>query len=220
MQRALEQLSRRDLGPAARETVNSLAFAGREAWQDEMRKSLTLRNRFTERRALVEMARSTSFGRGIAATLGHTEEYMALLESGGTERAEKRFRPIPTEVAAGQSFGSLRSGRTRAVRPSAIITRLGSKHRSRSKNNARAIRDAIRTGKRLVLLVMGRRRGIYRVKGSKRKPKLVKLYDLSRRRTPVPRTPTLERAVWRAHAQGPAIAHYALGKAIDRMRGD
>ena len=224
MQRELEQIAKRSVPFAARETVNKLAFEGRTAWQDEMRQSLTLRNRFTERRALVLPARTLRMS-AMEATLGHTEPYMALLEEGRPEKASKRFRPVPTEVAAGQAKGSLAGGRKRAVRPKAIITRLGSlavkgaKARSRKANNARAVQGAIRSGRRLALLDLGRGKGIYRVMGGRRRARVVKLYDLSRRSTPMPRIPTLERALARALAKGEGIAYAALERQLARVKG-
>lgn len=224
MQRELETLAKRSVPFAARETLNGMAFAGRAAWQEEMRHALTLRNQFTERRALVDRATTLRMS-AMEARLGHTEPYMELLERGGVERAAKRFRPIPTEAAAGLAKGSLRGGRTRAVRPSAVITRLGKLRvsglgkLSRKARNARAVQGAIRSGRRLALLDLGRRKGVYRVMGGKRRPRIVKLYDLSRRKTPVPRTPTLERAVARALAKGPELAFAALAKQLTRARG-
>lgn len=224
MQRELETLAKRSLPFAARETVNGLAFAGREAWQEEMRGALTLRNRFTERRALVDRATTLRMSH-MEARLGHTEPYMALLERGGVERAAKRFRPIPTEVAAGQAKGSTRSGRKRAVRAANVITRLGSLRvtgigkLSRKARNARAVQGALRSGRKLALLDLGRRKGVFRVTGSRRRPRITMLYDLSRRRTPVPRTPTLEGAVRRALAKGPELAFAALSKQLTRARG-
>lgn len=221
MQRALETIAKRSVPFAARETVNGMAWAGREAWQDEMRTSLTLRNRFTERHALVDPARTLRMS-AIEARLGHTEEYMRLLEEGKPERAARRFRAIPTEVAAGQARGSLRAGRAKAVRAKNIITHLGSlkvsgsKARSRKANNARAVRGAIRTGRRIALLDLGKGPGIYRVMGGKRRPKLSKLYDLTRRRTPMPRIPTLGRAMARALSKGPELALAALEKQLAR----
>lgn len=219
MDRALNSMVTRLVPRGARDTVNSLAFATRAAWQDEMRQSLTLRNRFTERRALVERATTLRVS-AMEARVGHTEPYMALLEEGKPEPAAKRYRPIPTEIAAGQAQGSLRGGRKARVLPKAIITRLGSlavkgaASRSRKANNARAIRGAIRSGRRLALLDLGRRKGIYRVLGGRRNPRVVKLYDLSRRSTPMPRIPTLERAVDRAVVKGPAIALAAMERAL------
>jgi hypothetical protein len=223
MQRQLTELSKRSVPYAARETLNSLAFEGRKIWQGEMRASLTLRNQFTERRALVEPARNLRMST-MEAKLGHTEEYMRLLEEGKPERADRRWRAIPTEVAAGQAKGSLSGGRKRAVRRANIIRTLGNlkakgfSGRSRKAQNARAVGAAIKSGKRLALLDFGRRKGIYKIMGGKRRPKVVKLYDLSRRVTPMPKIPTLQRTLDQTLQRGPAIAYEALERQLARLR--
>jgi hypothetical protein len=220
MQRQLETLAKRSVPFAARETLNTLAFEGRKIWQGEMRDSLTLRNRFTERRALVETARGLRI-ETMEATLGHTEPYMALLEHGKPERAAKRFRPIPTEHAAGQAKGSLAGGRKRPVRKPLNIRGLGSlkfkrSGRGRKADNARAVQHAIKSGKRLALLDMGKRKGIYRVIGSKRNPEIRKLYDLTKSVTPMPKIPTLQRTLTKTLLMGPSVAHDALLKQLKR----
>lgn len=221
MMAALDAISHRYVPAAARDTVNTLAWGTRAEWQSQIGKSLTTRNTFTVRRVLVEPAR-TLYLKKMAARVGHTEDYMAWLEEGQPERAAKRFRAVPTEVAAGQSPGSLRGGRKRPVRPSAIITRLGDlavkggQHRSRKANNARAIRGAIRSGRRLALLDLGHGKGIYRIMGRRKKLRIVKLYDVSRRQTPVPRTPTLEPAFGVACTKAVGIMHEALTKQLSR----
>jgi hypothetical protein len=223
MQRALETIAKRSVPFAARETLNSLAFEGRQIWQSEMAESLTLRNQFTQRRVLVERCRTLRMS-AMEATLGHTEPYMRLLEEGKPERAAKTYRAIPTEVAAGQSVGSLPGGRKRAVRRNNIITKLGSLKtkgaagRGRKAQNARAVQQAIKSGKRLALLDLGKRKGVYRVMGSRRKPKIRKLYDLSRRVTPMPKIPTLQRTLDKTLLLGPAIAHRALLKQLQRNK--
>lgn len=221
MQSDLETMARRALPAAARETLNNLAFEGRRIWQDEMRGSLTLRNKFTERRALVERVSAGNRIDHMEATLGHTEDYVRKLEFGESEKAAKQFRPIPTEVAAGQAFGTLAGGRKKAVRAKNIITTLGSlkfkrSGRGRKADNARAVRHAIKTGKKLALLDFERRQGIYRIGGSKRKPTIRKLYDLSRRVTPMPKVPTLARTLEKTLRAAPSIAHDALLKQLRR----
>lgn len=222
MQRELEQLARRGVHYAARETLNSLAFAGRKIWQGEMRSTLTLRNAFTERRALVERATGSRMPE-MEAVLGHTEDYMRRLEEGIGERARRGGLAIPTEAAAGQAKGSLPAGRKRAVRPANIIRALGKlKRQSRSLprkvRNVKAVRDAIRNGSRLAYLELDRRRGIYRIMGGKRRPQIRKLYDLSRRSVPLPRIPTLQRTLDQTWKQGPTLALAALQRQLDRAR--
>ena len=222
MQRELEKLAKRGVHYAARETLNGLAFEGRRIWQDEMKSSLTLRNAFTQRRALVERATGSRMAE-MEAVLGHTEDYMRRLESGIGERARRGGLPIPTEAAAGQAKGSLPAGRKRAVRPSLIIRTLGKiKRQSRSLprkvRNARAVRDAVRNGSRLAYLELDRRRGIYKIMGGKRRPQIRKLYDLSRRAVPLPRIPTLQRTLDRTLQHGPTLALAALQRQLDRAR--
>lgn len=219
LRRELERLAQRSIPYAARETVNGLAFAGRQIWQDQMAESLTLRNRFTERRALVERAT----GSRLYSVLGHTEDYMRRLELGIGERARRGGLAIPTETAAGQSKGSLPAGRKRAVRRALVIRVLGkikrqSKAMPRKARNARAVREAIANGSRLAYLELDRRRGIYKIMGGRKRPQIRKLYDLTRRAVPLPRIPTLERTVALALLQGPAIGLAAVQRQLDRAR--
>jgi hypothetical protein len=222
MQKDLETFAKRSVPFAARSTINDLAFAARKIWAEEMDDALTLRNKFTARRALVERCTTLKMS-SMEAVLGHTEPYMALLERGGSEPAAKHFRPIPTEIAAGQARGSLSSGRKKPVKAVFNIRQLGSLRSkagggSRQAKNARAVRAALKTSKRLALLDMGRKKGIYRIGGSKRNPLISKVYDLTRRVTPVPRIPTLQRTLVKALGLAPSIAHACLLKQLQRNK--
>jgi hypothetical protein len=224
MQRELETLAKRSLPFAARELVNGLAFAGRVMWQEEMQASFILRNHWTERNVRVVPARSLRMSR-MEAVLAHPEPYMRLLEDGTPQRAARRWRPIPTEIAAGQSKGSLKGGRLKAVRPKALISKLGSLRISgvsrlpRKVKNLRSVQGAIRSGRRLAKLDLGHSKGVYRIDGSKQKPRVWKLYDLSFRVTKVPRNPTLERALERVMHEAPRLAYEALSKQLARVKG-
>src|ERR1044071_9530412 len=151
MMAELEAISGRPRARGARKAPDGLAWGTRAEWQRQIGQRLTIRNTFTQRRVLVEPCRTFRLSQ-MEARVGHTEPYMAWLEDGEPERASKRFRAVPTEVAAGQSPGSLRGGRKKAVRPSAIITRLGDlavkggQHRSRKANEALAIRGGSLSG--------------------------------------------------------------------------
>lgn len=222
LQRELEQLAKRSVPYAARETLNGLAFAGRKIWQGQMAETLTLRNAFTQRRVLVERASGTRMSE-MQAVLGHTEDYMRRLEYGIGERGRRGGLAIPTEAAAGQAKGSLPSGRKRAVRKSLIIRQLGkvkrqSKSLPRKARNARAVREAIANGTRLAYLELDRRRGIYKIMGGRKRPQIRKLYDLSRRAVPLPRIPTLQQTLDLTLQQGPAIGLAAVQRQLDRAR--
>jgi hypothetical protein len=221
LQRELEQLAKRSIPYAARETLNGLAFAGRKIWQDQMASTLTLRNAFTQRRVLVDRATGSRMG-DMEAVLGHTEDYMRRLEYGIGERGRRGGLAIPTEAAAGQAKGSLPAGRKRAVRPALIIRALGKVKRQsssmpRKARNARAVREAIKNGTRLAYLDLDKRRGIYKIMGGKKRPQIRKLYDLSRRAVPLPRIPTLQRTLDAALLQAPTIGLAAIQRQLDRL---
>lgn len=220
MQRQLETMAKRAVPYAARETLNRLAFAGRAIWQGEMQSSLTLRNAFTTRRVLVERASGTRL-REMEAILGHTEDYVRRLEFGIGERARRGGVAIPTEHAAGQAEKTLRAGRKRAVKKALIIRVLGkvkrqSKSLPRRVRNARAVQQAIRSGQRLAYLETDKRRGIYRIIGGRKRPRIRKLYDLTRRAVPLPRIPTLQRTLDATLLQAPTLAYQALARQLDR----
>lgn len=223
LQRALTEISKRSVPFAARDLVNGMAFEGRRIWGLEMQKTLTLRNAYTRSRALVQKA-STLRMRDMYASLGHPEDYMRQLEEGGRERADKTFRPIPTEVAAGQAKGSTMPRRKRAVKRANIITKLskripgGGKSGSRKSRNARAVRSAIKTGRGLALLDLGKRKGIFRVKGGKKGLNISMLYDLTRRSTPIPRKETLKPTLSKVLFLAPMIAERALQRQLDRLK--
>lgn len=215
MQKQLQELSANGIRYARLETINRLAFKGRELWQEEMKGPLILKNRFTQRRAMVQRARSKNDD----AILGHTEEYMRRLEYGISERAAKKWRAIPTEITAGQTRGSLLSGRKKKVRPSLNIKNLNDveptkiKGLSRKAATARAIWEA-RKKRKLILLRNVKKQGIYKV-GKRGKPLLV--YNLSRRVTRMPRIPTLQRTLKKTLVYGPPIAYRALAKQLRRL---
>ena len=98
MQRALEQLSKKGLAAAARETLTQCAFQGRRIWQEQLEQTSILRNKFTQSRVLVDPARGSSL-RGMEARLGHPSQYVADLEEGKGDRARGSAVPIP-ELAA------------------------------------------------------------------------------------------------------------------------
>jgi len=222
MQRELERMAKKAVPYAAREMLNGLAFAGRAIWQDEMRASLTLRNAFTTRRAIVRKVTGYKMAE-MQAVLGHTEEYMLRLEYGAGDHATGEAVAIPTEVAAGQAKGSLPGGRQRPVKKAFYLRaipklRRQSKAIPREARNARAIQQGIKDGSRLAYLEFQRRKGIYRLKGGKRNPEILKVYDLTHPFVPRPRKPMLQRTIDKALLQAPALGLAAVMRQLDRHR--
>lgn len=221
MTRDLETMAKRSVPFAARSTLNDLAFVARGLWQEEMHSSLTLRNKYTQRSTVVVRCQTLKMS-DMEASLGSPLEYLKSLEYGLPEKASHTWRPIPTEIAAGQARGTLKAGRRKAVKAVFNIKQLGNlKARagggSRKARNARAVRQALKTSKRLALLDMGKKKGIYRIGGgSRRNPLISKVYDLTRRVTPMPRIPTLQRTLVKTLGRAPAIAYKRLLEQLQR----
>lgn len=94
----LKALRKSAIPLAVRGTLNDLAFQTREVAQARIRRDFTNRSKFTEKRVIVEKARQRDV-RKMAANVGHTEEYMATQEFGGTVSGSGRYKPIPTNEA-------------------------------------------------------------------------------------------------------------------------
>lgn len=221
MQRELEHMSKRSVPFAARDTVNGLAFETRRVWGLEMQRALTLRNRYTQSRAIVEKATTLRID-AMQARLGHVEDYVRRLEEGEGERASGSARAIPTEHAAGQAKGTLGAGRKRLVRKPNYVAALGKMPRPRAgygrkARNAAAVRAAQASPTKVALLDLGKRKGLYRVTGKGKRARIRKLYDLSKRSTPRPKLNLLSKALTKAYALAPHIAHKALTRQLERL---
>ena len=217
MQSALEQLSKKGLGAAARETLTNCAWEGRRIWQGNLEQSSILRNKFTQSRVLVDPARGSSLV-GMEARLGHVSQYVADLEEGKGDTARGSAVPIP-ELAA-RSGGDKRKlvGRPNKL---ATIGRL-SKGKGRGgtykQRNAGALRLAAKAGRKLVVLEGPTSRGIFRVLGGRKHTKVRKIWDLSHRTVTRPKRPTLQRSLDAALQLAPAIAERAMLKQLELLR--
>ena len=169
---------------ATKATVNRAAFETRKEYQANMRGELTLRNKWTERSVQVDQARTLEVSRQ-EAVVGSVAPYMDEQEFGGVVRSGGTYQPIATSYAAGQT-----GKRTRLPRKPNKLRNIRLKRRPGGSNPA-AVREAAGSGNKYIYMDMGRRRGIFRVLGSKRKPRIRMVWDLSRRSVRVPRNPLL-----------------------------
>jgi hypothetical protein len=188
---------------AARSSLNTIAFDARGEWVDQMRRRLTLRNTWTERSPRVVKASGSDLGR-MQSQVGSPLEYLAKQEQGFTSQAQGKYGvTIPTPFAAGQAVSARQ--RTRPVQrpnrlaaihldPTKVRSRRGGAQ-ARRQRNAATMAIAAKTGTRHVFLDLGKRKGLFKIMGSKRlRPRLV--WDLSKKTTTTaPR-----------HMMGPALA--------------
>lgn len=218
MKRDLQVFAKKSIPFAAREVVNTAAFETQKTWREEVEKTFTLRNKWTGRS--IQVTRATGLHvRTMEAKVGSVAEYMATQEKGGTVRGKGGTKAIPTEVASGQSMGT--QPRSKTVRGRNYLSRLGNvprvaPSRGRKARNARAIERAIKSGTKIAFLHLQRRKGLYRITGSKKRPVIRKLYDLTRSSVQVKSEPTLQRSLKRIGSRMPAIQRKAILQQLRR----
>lgn len=177
---------------ATRNTLNVAAFDTQNVARVKVRQRMILRNTNTIRSIQVEKATGLRVNDQMAL-VGSTEEYMEQQEFGSIREA----KPITTSYSAGQMG---REPRTRLARPKNKMAniRLRSsrkKGKSRRQRNLIAIREAAKSGRSFVYLELQRTKGIFKVVGGKKNPKIRMVHDMSRKTVVVPRNPWLRPAV-------------------------
>ena len=133
---------------ATKQTVNRSAFQGRANYQDEMAKSMTTRNNFTKKSAIVKQAKGLKISRQ-EAIVGSTQPYMETQEFGGTETAGGRHGVvIPTSYAAGQRGAQPRTRMVRKANRMPNISLRARVGRNRKQKNMIAVRQAAASGQK------------------------------------------------------------------------
>lgn len=192
---------------ATRNTVNSAAFNAQREARSGVSDSLTLRNRFTVQSIQVEQSRTLRVSRQ-SSTVGSTADYMEDQEFGVTKsKSGKNGVPITTSYAAGQEG---KQPRTRlARRPNALaniqLQNRRKRGRSRKQRNLVAVRTAASSSQKYVFLDLGRRKGIFKVIGGKRNPRVKMVHDLSKQSIRIPKNPWLSPAVKKTEVLIPVI---------------
>ena len=212
---------------ATKNALNSAAFKARELWQRDINVKMITRNKFTERSIQVEQSRTLTVSRQ-SATVGSTAPYMDEQEFGGTKRKTgQEGVALPTSYSAGQDGQQPRTKLPR--KPNNIrnikLQRRGRKAKSRKHAIVIKMQDAISTGKRLIFLDLGRKKGIFRVIGGSRNfkrgiprgAKLRMVYDMSEQSVTIPRNPTLQPAVDRTSILMPDLYIKALKFQLQRQ---
>ncbi|AAQ96531.1 hypothetical protein [Vibrio phage VP16T] len=190
MEDALGRLN--DLGVkfAQRNTLNDYAFATAKEAKATVRREFINRNTFTQRSIRVDKA--TRFID--SSEVGSTADYMREQEEGARTATPIN---VPTPAASGESVRA--NKRLKAVRTANRMTSIKLKKRSRraggltrKQQNIAAVRQAADEGRKFVYLDRGKRKGIFRLYGGKRRPRVRLVQDLSRSVRVVPQHQWLE----------------------------
>lgn len=197
-ERDIKDLSKKALPIATRFALNGMAKETMVAARAEVRNSMTLRNKFTERSILFRQAKGSNI-RAMESATGSTADYMLDQEVSGTKtKRGSEGVSIPTPYSAGQGRGARPRKRLPRKANTLQSIRLRQNKRkglSRKQSNLVAIKQAAESGDKFVFLDLQRRKGIFKVTGGKRRPKLQMVHDLTRQSIRIPATPWLGPAV-------------------------
>lgn len=200
----------------ARDALNAAAFEARKAWRSEMESTFTLRNRWTVGSIRVEKVRGLNL-RTMQSRVGSGLAYLKTQEEGGEirGRGQQGYR-YPTKRA--KPPGRVVRQRFRMARlqlTSPDLSGLGST-RQKIAVAARKIRAS---GVRFAFLdVSPTSKGIYQLMGSRHRPKMRLVWDMTRGSVHIPRHGTLEPAVARTRRRMPRFARAALLRQLKRVR--
>lgn len=208
----LQTFARSAFPHATKATLNKAAFETRKRGQMNIRWNMTTRNRFTEQSVQVDMAKGMAVD-SQRAVVGSTAGYMHDQEFGATVRGGGASKAIPTAYSAGQADGT-RPRSKLPRKPNAMQNIQLKRQRGNAANkwqqNRIAIQMAAGSGSKFVYLELGRTKGIFRVLGGKRKPRIRMVWSLSRRAVTVPKNPWLGPATDDTRQDMPAYYRDAL----------
>jgi hypothetical protein len=214
LENTLGQLNARGIAFAQRNAINDMAFATMRESKDTIRNEFINRNKWTANSVRVDPARSTRD----SSEVGSTEEYMLDQELGATKTEHTQ---MATPAASGESNrAKVRRKPVRRANRMANIN-LGSRSRTggpRAQQNMIALREAKESGRKFVYLDRGKTKGIYKVMGTKKRPKSRMVQNMSRKVAVVPKHPWLAPSSKTVMANAPEMYHKRLQQQLDRIR--
>lgn len=192
----LKTFARRALPFATKNTLNQAGFHARKLAQRDIQVKMVLRNTFTKRSIQVEPTRTLNINRQ-ATTVGSTAPYMEDQEFGATKnKTGSEGVTIATGYSAGQEN---QRPRTRLPRKPNKLQNIRLKHRrkqgSRKQRNAQAIQQAASSSNKFTFLDLGRRKGIFKITGSRKRIKIKMVWDMTRQSVKIPANPWLKPVV-------------------------
>ena len=204
----LKQFAAKAFPFATRKTINDGAFQGQRIARADIGRTMTTRNTFTKRSIQVEQSRTLRVSNQFAL-LGSIADYMEVQEFGGVKTKQgKEGVAIPTSYSAGE--GENAQPRKRLPRRGNKMASIQLQNRRKNGGNRKmqnmiAIKQAAKTGREFVFLDLGRRKGIFKVIGGARRPKIKMVHDLSNDSVRIPRNPWLKPATDEAARMMPAF---------------
>jgi len=206
-ERDLKRFAARAYPFATKAALNGAAFAARTMAIDNVREDLTLRNKFTVGSIRVNRVQGLNVRKQQAA-IGSIADYMRDQEFGAVKsRTGSEGVAIPTSYSSGE--GDNARPRKRVPRRPNQLKNIKLR-KSRRRNNKAAIMQAATSGRKFIFLDLGRTKGIFRVVGGKRRPRIRMVYSLNRTSVTIPASPWLRPATREGERRLPSLYREAL----------
>jgi len=214
----LRTMRAKSLPFATKATLNRTAFVAMKIARDTVRGKMILRNKYTLQSIRFEKTKTLRM-RSQETFVGSTADYLEEQEFGRTITSTgKHGRPIAMPEASGERALPRKRLPRGASRFSKITLGKGSaRGKNRRQRNAMAVREAAGKGK-YVFLDLGRRSGIFRIRGKGERARLTKVWDMSRRIVRVPARPWLLPSATRAAGKIDQYYADALQFQLERLR--
>lgn len=196
----MQDLARRHGPLAVRKALTKTAIVAREEGQANIADQMILRNKFIKSRVFWQGARGMDINT-MASAFGSPLEALETQETGGVVKGKRGNKPIPTSYSSGEGTSVPRRRIPRRANQMRNI-QLGGKNLAglpRRQRNVAMTKRAASEGRKFVYLEMGRgKKGIFKVLGGKRRPKLRMVHDLTRRSVRVPKNEWMRPAALKA----------------------
>ena len=197
LEKALETFTESGFPKAVEDTLNRAAFDTRRRSLRAVGEQMITRNAWTRKSIQVERVTPAPVDQ-MRSEVGSVAPYMATQEFGGTKtRSGSEGVPIATSWSAGEALGA--RPRKRLPRRPNQMTQIqlrgnAVRARNRKQRNAIVVRQAARKRQRFVFLDLGRRKGIFKVIGTRERPEVRMVHDMSRASVIIPKNPWLRPA--------------------------
>jgi len=189
----LRSMSKHGVKFAEMKTINDAAFLARRVAQSNVERKFINRTTWSKRSISVNKANT----RALQSSVGSTEDYLRKQELGGSERATGRHGvAIPTAYSSGEGMNRVRRRLTRKPNRVANLNLKNStgKARGRKQQNLVKVRQAAKSNNKVIYMKTRRGKGLFRVIGGKRRPKVKMIHDLSRKSIRIRKRPWLHPA--------------------------
>lgn len=231
LERELTRLSTRAIPVATRNFVNEAARDIRDRAKIVVKEKMTLRNRWTINSIRAVTTREHRSLSRIKASAGSLQEYMLDQEFGGIKRKSgSEGVRIATGFSAGQEGARPRTKLPRKANKIHNI-KLSNRRapRNRKQRNMVMVHQAVREGKRFIFMDLGKRKGIFRVVGGRKRKtanedhrvkgaKVKMIHDLTRPFVRIPPNPWLKPSSEASQRRFPRMWRRQLLRQISREK--